>query len=60
MRAHLESDGRPLGGVPTAARERGLAGDGDGGGVAYKDLKLLEVERVNLLTRGKESLESKN
>ncbi len=35
-------------------------GSGGGGGVAYKDLKLLEVERVNLLTRGKESLESKN
>lgn len=26
----------------------------------YKDLKLFDVARVNLLTRGNESLESKN
>ncbi len=29
-------------------------------GATYKALKLLEVERVNLLTKGNESLESKN
>ena len=30
------------------------------GAWAYKDLKPLDVARVNLLTRGKESLASKN